>query len=83
MCGFEKSRISIVIVRSTGLIFCGSWDKGARIWGVDGTDCALAGLNQGETSRDDGKGGGKRVGHGDGQRSDYSKGDIKLGIHLR
>ena len=50
--------------------------------GGDGTACALEGLNQGETSGDDGIVQVQREGHGDGQRSVYNKGDIGLGVYL-
>ena len=49
-------------------------------WGGDGTPCALAGLNLGETAIDDSKEGGQRFGHGDRQRSFNSKGYVIVGV---
>ena len=76
MCGFVRERVSLAIVRSNSLILCGPRYKDARIWqrpeltdgGCDGTACALAGLNQGDTYGENGRGGCQRGRKSDGQR---------------
>ena len=48
--------------------------------GSDSTACALAGLNRGETSRENGIGGGQGEVLIDGRQSEYIMGDIGVGV---
>ena len=88
MCGFLKVRMSLAIVRSKSLLLCSPRAKGACIWQLpeltDGSAMVMLvpwkGLNQGETSGNDGIGQVQVEGLGDVQWSDYSKGVIRVGV---
>ena len=51
-------------------------------WGGDGTACALAWLNLGETEETDERRRGQGLGKGAERLSAYSKGEIEVGVYL-